>query len=208
MTDEHNLRGLLDEVLSEEEDRPKFVLKAAAIIEEALRQEGLDAVLVGGGAVEIYAPGAYTTTDLDFVVPHRFGVPFEQAIRRAFTALGFRRADRHWVRSDLFVEIPSSELHDPVEELQVGPFALRVLRKESVLAYRIVGFKQWRYTDYGAQAIALIRAFGDDIDEQLLFDHLRREASEDAYHFLHDLAFSERAVSDSVLRKWLNDFAS
>jgi len=206
MATEHDLRGLLDEVLSTEEDRPKLVLKAAAIIEEALRREGLDAVLVGGGAVEIYAPGAYTTTDLDFVVPRRFGVPFEQAVRSAFTSLGFRRGDRHWVRPDLFVEIPSTELGDPVEEFQVGPFALRVLRKESVLAYRVVGYKHWRHTDYGAQAIAMIRAFGDDIDEQILFDHLRREASEDAYHFLHDLAFSERAVSDSVLRKWLDDF--
>lgn len=90
---------------------------------------------MGGGAIEIYAPGAYTTSDLDFVVSQRVGVSFDEATTRAFDGLGFEPSGRHWVRRDLFVEIPSTDLADPVEIFAVGPLSLRVLRKESVLAY-------------------------------------------------------------------------
>jgi hypothetical protein len=41
---------------------------AAAIVSEALRARGLEATLVGGGAIEFYAPGAYATCDIDLVV--------------------------------------------------------------------------------------------------------------------------------------------
>lgn len=60
---------MLAEVLADEPVHAKRILKAATIVEEAIRREGLEATLVGGGAVEIYAPGAYTTTDIDLVIP-------------------------------------------------------------------------------------------------------------------------------------------
>jgi hypothetical protein len=51
----------------------------------------------------------------------------------------------------------------------------------------------------------MIRDFGTDVDDQILLDHLRREAAEDAYNFLQGLAFSDTAISASLLRAWLDN---
>jgi hypothetical protein len=102
MPEEHDLHDLLREVLSDETDHPTRILKAAVIVAESLRRQGLDAVLVGGAAVEIHAPGAYTTTDLDFVVQPRHGVDFKPAItRRSARWHSARRVDTGYRRTCL-----------------------------------------------------------------------------------------------------------
>jgi hypothetical protein len=47
-------------------------------------------------------------------------------------------------------------------------------RKEILLGERIVGFKHWRYTAYGAQALDMMAAFRDDLDEGILTRYLER----------------------------------
>lgn len=107
------------------------------------------------------------------------------------------------MRDDLFVEVPSTHLGDPTETFEIGPFQLRVLKKEIVLGYRIVGFKHWRYTGYGAQALDMLEAFGREMDEELLHGFLRTEDAEDALDALRETAKSGRVVDDAYLRRLL-----
>lgn len=195
-----NLQRLLDEVVATETDHARRLVKAAAIVSEALRREGLEATVVGGSAIEVHAPDAYTTSDLDLVVPERYGVDWNAAQERAFRSLGFERRHRHWVRDDLFVEIPSRTLSDPVVTLRVGPFDLRVIAKEVVLADRIVGFKYWGVTDYGLQAIAILAALGPELDEAALQRYLDRESARDAYGALRRLADGTEPITHERLR--------
>ncbi|MBA4157054.1 MAG: hypothetical protein H0X65_06215 [Gemmatimonadetes bacterium] len=199
-----DLRSVLDETLRIEHDHARRLVKVAALVSAALRQEGLDPVVVGGSAIEIHAPGTYTTRDIDLVVPERFGIDWHQAQERAFRSLGFERHGRHWTRDDVFVEIPSRTLSDPVAIFDVGPTTLKVIAKEVVLADRIVGFKYWGVTDYGLQAIALLVTFGDELDEPLLTSYLDREQARDAYHALRTLAASKEAITHERLQKELD----
>lgn len=201
-----DLRRHLDELLrSPEESHVERLTIATAIISEALRTRNLEATLVGGGAVEFYDPGGYTTSDIDLVVERRDpDVRVREGAEEVFRSLGFESRGRHWVRDDLFVEVPGTHLSDPAEMFEVGPFRLRVLRKEIVLGYRIVGFKHWRYTGYGAQALDMIAAFGEDLDEELLRSFLRNEGAEDALEALRELAASERPVDEKLLREVLH----
>lgn len=164
---------------------------AAAIISTALHKAGMRATLVGGGAIEFHAPGAYTTSDLDFVVEYRPRSELDRVLR----SLGFGRSGRHWILDDLYVEVPGNFVEDPVVTEVVGPFELRVMRKEILLGERIVGFRHAKTWAHGLQAIALIRAFGSEIDEAVLRKYLRREGSEDAYELLRGVADSDAELT-------------
>lgn len=169
----------------------------AAAISEALRQRGMRATLVGGGAIEFHASSIYTTTDIDLVVEGGTRDQIDEVLRD----LGFVRRGRHWVRDDLFVEVPGNRMSDPVDVMQVGDYELRVICREIVLADRIIGFKHWRATIYGAQALAMLTIFGDSLNEPVLRARLREEDAEDALHALRALSARGGPVNDALLRQ-------
>lgn len=195
-----DLRSLLDGATAGNRPHVETITVAAAVISELLRARGMQATLVGGAAIEFYAPELYATSDLDLIVEGRSRADLDAAL----ADLGFGRTGRHWVRGDLFVEVPGSVMSDPVETVSAGGLPLRVVRREVVLADRIIGFKHWRVTSYGAQAMALLAAMGETIDEQLLRDRLRREHSEDALEVLRDLGRSADRVDEVRLREALD----
>lgn len=100
---------------------------------------------------------------------------------------------------DIFLEVPGNWMSDPIEVITVGPFSLRVVRQEVVLADRIIGFKHWRTTAYGAQAVALLQVLGASLDDRLLRERLQAEDALDAYEALRALAASDMVVRDAEL---------
>ncbi len=200
-----DLRRALDDLLSQPgpDDpigRAKHRALTAAIICEAFGRRDMEATLVGGGAIEFHAPGAYATDDLDLIVVGGPGVSTRQAAAGVFGDLGFTRRGRHWERDGLFVELPGQSLDDPVDEHVLGGYVLRVVKPEVVLADRIVGFKHWRYTAYGLQAISMLAAFGDALDEAWLLKRLKREDAVDAYRALSEVEAAGRRVTEAELR--------
>lgn len=189
------LRTIFDQLLRSDVPHVEKLTVAAAVISELLRQHGMVATLVGGGAIEFHAPGVYTTSDIDFVVEGRTRSDLDAVL----LDFGFERRGRHWVLDDIFVEVPGNWMSDPVELVKVGSLSLRVVRKEIVLADRIIGFKHWRTTAYGAQALALLQVLGASLDEQLLRERLRAEDAEDAYDTLRTLALKRDVVGEDEL---------
>lgn len=140
------LRAIFDQSVRSDVPHVEKLTVVAAVISELLRQHGMVATLVGGGAIEFHAPGVYTTSDIDFVVEGRTRTDLDAVL----LDFGFERRGRHWVLHDIFIEVPGNWMSDPVELVEVGSLSLRVVRKEIVLADRIIGFKHWRTTAYGA----------------------------------------------------------
>jgi hypothetical protein len=192
-----DLRRVLDAILTSDAPHVEKMTVSAAVVSEILRLRGMESTLVGGGAIEFHAPELYATSDIDLVVEGR---PRDE-IDSALVEFGFARRGRHWVRGDLFVEVPGNWMSDPVDVVQVGELTLRIVRREIVLADRIIGFKYWNSTAYGAQAVALLSLFGDSLDEQLLRGRLRDESAEDALDGLRRLAASKDVVSDEALQQ-------
>ena len=87
-------------------------IKAAAIVNTFLAEEfGIEAILVGGLATEVYTEGGYRTQDIDMVSSG-------QAAYNALMGLGFTvqkggmTAQLTYRNSGLFIEFPSSRLSD------------------------------------------------------------------------------------------------
>lgn len=192
---ESDLASVLTEAWTSQRSHVERVVLSAALIATALERAGMRATLVGGAAIEFYAPNAYATTDLDFVVEGRD----RAAIHDVLTSLGLRAEGRHWVRGDLYVEVPGSYLSEPVEMVEVGHLVLRVVRREYVLGDRIIGYRWWRYAGYGLQAIDLLAALGRELDEAALRTHLRKEGAEDTYDLLLDFIASGAPASIASL---------
>ena len=167
----------------------------AAILWQACQEAGLQCTLVGGSAIEIHAPGIYRSDDIDVVIEAPASSGLRERIGQVFGGLGLIRAGRHWRLGDLFVEVPGHEITDPTDIVRVGSGVFRIVRKEVLLADRVVGFKHWRYTGYGQQAIDMIAAFGDDLEMGWLEERLVREGSWDAFEALQDLAGSDASVT-------------
>ena len=201
-----DLRDTLDEVLGDdalrdENRHTERMTLVCAVICDAFERCEMRATVVGGGAVEFHAPGAYTTLDNDLVVEPLTMQPDRSALNAIFGALGFVKGPaRHWVRDDFLVEVPSSHLEGPAEEHQVGPHTFRVVKKEVLLVERLVEFYQTGHTGYGAQAIAMIRAFGAELELELLERLLREEEVGVVYELMKQLASSGVEITDDLLR--------
>ncbi len=193
------LRAIFDQSMRSDAAHVEKLTVAAAVISELLRQQGMVATLVGGGAIEFHAPGVYTTSDIDFVVEGRTRSDLDAVL----LDFGFARRGRHWVLDDTFIEVPGNWMSDPVEVVEVGPLSLRVVRREIVLADRIIGFKHWRSTAYGAQALALLQVLGASLNERLLRERLGAEDAEDAYEALLALALNRQVVGADELETLL-----
>jgi hypothetical protein len=90
-------------------------------------------------------------------------------------------------------------MSDPVVVVHTGPFPLRVVAREVVLADRIVGYKYWGVTEYALQALAMLRTFGPELDEELLFRRLDGENARDAYAVLQRLAVASEPITHERL---------
>lgn len=201
-----DLRDTLDEffgddALRDENRHTERMTLVCAVVCDAFKRRGMRATVVGGGAVEFHAPGAYTTFDTDLVVEPATTRPDRSALDGVFGALGFIKGPaRHWVRDDFLIEVPSSHLEGPAEEHQVGPHTFRVVKKEVVLVERLVEFYQTGHTGYGAQAIAMIRAFGAELEPELLERLLHEQEVRVVYELMKQLASSDVEITDDLLR--------
>lgn len=185
--------GLADEPVA----HARQVAEIAGVLHSALAAHGFVATLVGGSAIEIHSPGIYMSGDLDLVIEG--GRDTTATREEVFRDLGLERVGRHWRHGDLFVETVPGPVAGPAEEVEVGGAAFRVVRKEVPLRDRIVGFKHWRHTAYGDQAIAMLIAFGEDLDMSWLEPQLRREDALDALEELSSLASSDEPVTHERL---------
>lgn len=150
-----------------------------------------------GKLPETHAPYRFPkprSGDLDLVIERASG---NEARRdEIFKSLGFERTGRHWRHGDqLFVELVSGPVAGPAGEVRVGGAEFRVVKKEVVLRGRLVGFKHWKHTAYGEQAIDMLAAFEGDLDMSWLGPELQREDAFDALEQLRKLASSDEPVN-------------
>lgn len=173
------------------------VAKIAGILHDAFEAAGFNCTLVGGAAMEIHAPGIHRSGDLDVIIERLVNSRGEKD--QIFQSLGLTPKGRHWVKGTLFIETPPSPVAGPVEEVRIADSVFRIVKKEVILRDRVVGFKQWNETGYGAQAIEMLAAFGDQIDMSWLGPELEREDSLDAYFALCELLEQGSKVTTDVL---------
>ncbi len=147
---------------------------------------GVLPILVGGGAVEFYSLGGYTTYDIDVVVGNRdrFGA--------VLTELGFSkcRGERHWyhVELNIAIEAPDSVLAGSMERValvEVEGLQVHVIGIEDLIMDRLRACVYWRSESDCEWASRMMAIHQDSID----WNYLEKQANEEG---LNDTLLSLR----------------
>lgn len=208
LDDFSDLREELDEILADpelvgEEGHTERMARACAVICTAFDRRGLRATVVGGGALELYAPSRYTSGDNDLVVEYAGTRPSRKILGQVFDELGFERwkkSLRHWVRDDFFVEVPGDVLEGEADEFRIGTHTLRVIKREYLLVERLVDWEQTGSEASGLQGAWMLEAFREELDEELLAGLLRKERVEKAHEAMLGLVRSGATIDAPALR--------
>ncbi len=99
----------------------------AAFVCSHLQKQGIEVVLTGGGCVEIYSSGKYSSFDLDFIENVPVG---GRKLGKVMEEIQFSRKDRYFVHPDTryFIEFPVGPLavgsEQPIEISVLVPYRL------------------------------------------------------------------------------------
>ncbi len=149
----------------------------AAVIAEELGRRGIEAILVGGAAVEFYTDGngGFITQDIDFV-----SVDSPAAITRIMKSLGFEQAGRGFTFADppIFVEFPGGSLDPPGPPVtaSVAGRVLKLISLEGIFIDRLRALTYWKTERDAAQAVELLLLH----DEEMDWTYIRRICKGDA----------------------------
>lgn len=158
---------------------PERHIKIVLVITKALQDLSIYPVLVGGGAVEFYTVGAYTTGDIDLVAPSG------EDINNRLRLLGFQRIGKNWVNEEvgIFLEFPSSSLgtDEDYNEIDIGGGRIRIVSIEDLIVDRLNAFKWWGSTVDGINALLLLNSRILNVDIGLLEAKVKTHDLTDAY---------------------------
>lgn len=161
--DPAELRGRVD-ALADEPDRMRRRLVALAALTARLAPLGIEPILVGGFALEVYTDGGYSTTDVDLALAN------SPEVDAAFSDLGFGKRGRFWVRPelDLYFEAPAPAglpgETAPRTELEVDGLRVVVLGVEDLLVDRLRAWVHWKSDEDGRWARRLASLYAETLD--------------------------------------------
>jgi len=153
------------------------IIYFTAILAKELEVYGVKPVLVGGGALEFYTQGSYTTVDVDLVVQGR------DSAKKILSKMGFRRGlgQKSWYSEslELSVEIPDDTLAGSMDRITVveleDDLTAYVIGVEDLIVDRLNAYKHWKSLNDGQWAMATMLIHMDDID----FAYLKARAREE-----------------------------
>jgi len=152
-----------------EKDRFTRKLTFAAFLADRLENNGIDSVLVGGSAVEVYTNGDFPTADMDFDVSD-----MGKAVQ-LLKNLGFKKTDSLWYNGDLDIVVDLSSKGysgDPAKLriIKVRNYSLKVAGVEDLIVNRLYSAKFWKSNPQRdlEEATALDRIFSGKLDSDYL----------------------------------------
>lgn len=177
----HNIEDLKKELkaAAEIKEYPKRHIKIVLVIKKALADFIIEPVLVGGGAVEFYTMGAYTTGDIDLVAPSG------KDIVERLKLLGFEKKGKNFVSNKLniFLEFPSASLshNEKYNELDIDGDKIRIISIEDLIVDRLNAFKWWGSTIDGVNSLLLLNSKIVNINRKQLEIKIKAHDLMDAY---------------------------
>lgn len=152
-------------------------LKAVGYLAYLFQKIGLQPIVVGGHAVELYTTGHYTTVDVDLVMSG-----YEKA-KEVLERVGFHKEAglRHWYHEGLglALEIPDDILAgsmDKIIEIATEPgYYINVIGIEDLILDRLRAAVYWNSLSDREWALLMIHAQRQEID----FDYLLKEAEKE-----------------------------
>ena len=139
----------------------------------ALQDVGVEAVLCGGSAATFYAPDAYQSSDLDFVLSWRSARADEAKAEEVIRSLGFYQKGRTLVSdsSAFSLDFPKGPLavgEAAIEHWQTvtrGELVLHVIHAEDCIKDRLCAFFYWKDRSGVQQAVYVAKSVHVDLEE-------------------------------------------
>jgi hypothetical protein len=166
--------------------RSSSLRDVAFVVCTALHEAGIEAVLTGGSAATVYAPQAYQSRDIDFVVTLQRR---ESNARDVLASLGYREVHDHYEHADneLVLEFPEGplavgrELIREWDTLRERGMQLHIIKPTDSCRDRLAGFLFWNDRGSLVQAVAVARARQKDVDLGIIRSWCRTEGKADAF---------------------------
>lgn len=162
--------------LKAERDLFKRRLYFIGLLTKTLKQNGAEAILVGGEAIDVYTAGTFSTTDIDLVVDNK------TIAEKLLNRFGFgKKANGLWLNEDLVIVIqvitnPYSGDRGKLRKFKVKDYELKVAAPEDLIQNRLYSAKFLKSNPQRdmEESIALLRIFADSIDNAYL-DKIAKE---------------------------------
>jgi uncharacterized nucleotidyltransferase DUF6036 len=161
--------------LKREENPFRRRIFLSAFLSEKLKESGVDAILVGGEAIDLYTAGTFATSDIDLLVTNK------TLTEKLLNRFGFGRQDAIWFNRDLNIVIqvipePYSGDLSKLRKFKVKEYELRVAAPEDLIANRLYSAKFSKSNPQRdlEQAVTLLRIFSGSIDIAYLDDQAKK----------------------------------
>ncbi len=136
----------------------------------------MNAILVGGEAINVYTAGIFSTADIDLVVDNK------TVTEKLLNRFGFgKKSNGLWFNEDLIIIVqvitnPYSGDLKKLRNFKVDDYDLRVAAPEDLIQNRLYSAKFWKSNPQRdmEESIALLRIFVDSIDNSYL-DKIAKE---------------------------------
>ncbi len=168
--------------LKQEEDLFKRRILFLAFLSEKLKENGVDSILVGGQAIDLYTAGTFATTDIDLLVNNK------SVTEKLLNKFGFGKQDAIWINRDLNIVIqiipePYSGDLGRLRKFKVKEYELKVAAPEDLIVNRLYSAKFWKSNNNPQrdleEAISLLKIFSDSIDNAYLDDQAKKNNIEE-----------------------------
>lgn len=167
--------------LKEERDPFKRRMLFLGFVTKTLKQNGVEAILVGGQAIDLYTAGTFSTTDIDLLVDDK------TIAEKLLNRFGFgRSANGLWLNKDLAIVVqviskPYSGDLKKLRKFKVKDYEFRVAAPEDLIQNRLYAAKFWKSNPQRdmEESIALLGIFADSIDNSYLDKIAKKNDIED-----------------------------
>lgn len=140
----------------------------ACFVYELLKDNGIDAVLVGGACVSIYTQNRYQSYDLDFATYEEL-----KHIEKVFNKIGFKRVGRCFSHDDCpfvidFVNPPIAIGNESIrhfDTLKTSTGTLKLLTPTDCVKDRLASFFHWNDQQALEQALFVAKDHHIDIND-------------------------------------------
>jgi hypothetical protein len=172
--------------LKQEKDLFKRRISFIAFLAQKLQENNVDAILVGGQAIDLYTAGTFATSDMDLVVNNK------TVTEKLLNRFGFGKEDNGlWFNRDLNIVIqviPESYSGDStkIRKFRVREYELKVAAPEDLIVNRLYSAKFWKSNTQRdlEQAVSLLKIFSNSLDDVYL-DNLAKK--NDVKDYLSDV---------------------
>lgn len=155
--------------IKKEKDMFRRKMYFAAFLASQLKKIGVESILVGGSAIELYTAGRFETADLDFVVTDA------KKAMKLLKRMGFEKTGSVLFNRELGIAVDVSEKEysgdiETVRKLRIRNYRLQVAGVEDLIVNRLYSAKYWKSNTRRdiEESEALLRVFADSINYEYL----------------------------------------